>query len=91
MFLGKWVPKEITPEHQKLRIDHSLYMIKRVEADPFLDRVIFEGEKYLTYNKYKKHFKTKDAKNVTTFIYMFAQDFNMLVIPTSRCSGQQRS
>lgn len=59
-----WVPKAITEEHRKMRIDYSLYMVQRQEADPFLDRVIFEGEKYITYNKYKQHFKKKDAKNV---------------------------
>lgn len=59
-----WVPRVITPEHRQLRIDHSLYMLKRTEADPFLDRVIFEGEKIITYNKYKQHFKNKEAKKV---------------------------
>lgn len=39
-------------------------MIQQQEEDPFLDRIIFEGEKYITYNKYKQHFKTKDPKKV---------------------------
>lgn len=64
-----WVPRVISPEHRQRRIDHSLYMIKREEADPFLDRVIFEGEKYITYNKYKQHFKNKDAKKVISLLF----------------------
>lgn len=59
-----WVPKVIVEEHRNIRIEHASSMVRRQEEDPFLDRVVFEGEKYITYNKYKRHFKTKDAKKV---------------------------
>lgn len=65
-----WVPREISEEQRKLRIDHSLYMLQRNEKDPFLDRVIFEGEKYITYNKYKQHFKTKNPKKVGLLFFI---------------------
>ena len=59
-----WVPKEITETHREMRIAHSLNMVQREEKEPFLHRVIFTGEKYITYNKHKTHFKRKDAKKV---------------------------
>lgn len=59
-----WVPAEISPEQRQERIDLSAELVQRHESDPFLGRVIFEGEKFITYNKYKRHFKTKNAKKV---------------------------
>lgn len=66
-----WVPREMTPELRQTRINHCLQMLQRQESDPFLDRVVFEGEKYITYNKYKQYFKKKDAKNVRNSQFCF--------------------
>lgn len=59
-----WVQKEPSEELLNSRIEFCRILIERLEEDSFLDRVIFEGERTITYNKYKQHFKTKNAKNV---------------------------
>lgn len=59
-----WVPKVLPEEALSARINLCADLYQRSVRENFFDRVIFEGEKTITYNKYKTHFKTKNAQRV---------------------------
>lgn len=58
-----WVPKDASEEILSTRIELCAALTERHKNDPpFLDRIIFEGEKFIYYNKYKQHFKHRNVK-----------------------------
>lgn len=58
-----WVPKNLSAESLEIRLESCKTLLSRFESDPFLDRVVFEGEKVIYYNIYRKN-KNKNKEPV---------------------------